>query len=961
MNAAILQRLIWKEYRFLRSFWLSTLVLVIVASVAACWLAKWHSWGLRLNGEMFFFIGTVASCLYSLGVGSMSFATEHELSTVDFLRRLPLDARHLLLSKVAVAVLSLIGLKLVLWFVASLFWMVTQGQVDVQSVWLIWSRGLLVELEFFAWGAVCSLLSRQPLLTITLSVGLHSVLLHVLLPSLMPLGQRWGILIGYESAMLGRAMFAVLLLASMTVLSEKWIRSSEPLSLAPDWWKRFLVRPRVNQDRWLARKSSATLSSQLARLSWLQWRQSRRLWTALGIPFVLGGIWKWFHLLPNADLDALFVASAGLLCLGLGVSVFHGEQVRNRFRYFAERGIKPARVWWGHLLVSLLPLAFAVTGYLLVFVPEMLPWFSSGTQLRVFELYVQPVLLSMITVFATAQLMGLLLRNALVAGAATLAALIIQGFWFAIVAGWSFIEVETQLIVGCLGFVPLPLSWLWISRWYMGHWILERQSRAVRSRLCAWFLVPFLLASCGMIAFRVWEIPSIGVEPPTREQLLTLNDDERQTATMYQTVRDAIDPPVLDPVISDHMQVPGDDPIQAVRDPIAARDLAIENRLKDSAKLVDNLMTVSRRPIGAIAGDPNEQRRTVDLLFRAIVAAERQAGDAKDWPRSLELCSTAMRVLDHWRHSGSCIDNMSSRDYERRVLNLLRQRLATVTLTVDQYRSVARQVAAWDQSFFTSTFPRNCGWSYREAIDLLRSGWQPVETSGWEGRKVLEDAWLRRWLPGETTRADRLLRLEYALARTDPWRDQSQEIGGQSVRALLTRVEALRWKTPIVPALIGSVATHGEWSGTTQALILAPVPARNLILQTWLELQAQKIELGEWPESLASLQKQDPNYDWIEYRPLGVLGKKASRPLVVRGLISQQLVLQGDEPCLVYFRTAKNRMPLPDALIEAEAQNDRDHAAGMMSSGFGDGAGIDRDRKALSLIVELLEPPAEPQ
>ncbi len=935
MNAAILQRLIWKEYRFLRSFWLSTLLLAVGASVGACYLWKWFNHRMP-TGEDFFFLATVAGCLYSLGVGSMSFATEHELSTVDFLRRLPLDARHLLVSKVAAAVLSLVGLKLVLWFVASLFWMVTQGQIDVQSVWIIWSRGLLVELEFFAWGAVCSLLSRQPLLTITLSVGLHSLLVHILLPNLLPHAELWGILPGYERAMLGRAMFAVLLLATLTVLSEKWIRSAEPLSLAPAWWKRFSVRPRVNQDRWLAGKSSATLIGQLARLSWLQWRQSRSLWTALGIPFVLGGIWKWSRLLRHDELNVLFVVSTGLLCIGLGVSVFHGEQVRNRFRFFTERGINPARVWWGHLLVSLLPLAVAVTGYLLVLVPEMFPGFPSGAQPQVFERYVQPVVLSMITAFATAQLMGLLLRNALVASAATLVALIIQGVWFGILMGWSFIDLDTQLVIGCLGFVPLPLSWLWISRWYAGHWILERQSRAVRVRLCACFLVPWLLASCGIMAFRVLEVPGIGVEPPTREELLTLNDEERQTAAMYQAVHDAIHPPVSKAVMTDQLQVSGDDPIQAVHDLIAARDLAIENRLQESAELVEDLMTASLRPVGAIAGDPAQQRRTVDLLFRAIVAAEHQAGEAKDWPRSLELCSTAMRVLNHWRHSGSCADNMSSRDYERRVLDLLRQRLATVTLTADQYRSVARQVASWDQSFFTSTFPRNCGWSYREAIDLLRSGRQPMEASGWEARRVIEDAWLRRWLPGETTRADRLLRLEYALARTDPWRDQSQMIGGQSVVARLNQVTALRWKTPIVPALIGNVATHGEWSGTTFALQLAPISARNLVLRTWLELQALKIELGEWPASLDSLQKQDPYGDWIEYRPRGVLETTALGPIVVRGLSSEKLELHGDEPCLVYFRQAQHRMPLPEALISRKNDDDRRSLAG-------------------SLLVELLD------
>ena len=108
MNVAILQRLIWKEYRVLRSFWLATLVLAIVASLAACWFETSHLWGLRLSGEDFYFLAALGSCMYALGVGGMLFAIEHELSTAAFLRRLPLDGRHLLASKLAAAVISIL-------------------------------------------------------------------------------------------------------------------------------------------------------------------------------------------------------------------------------------------------------------------------------------------------------------------------------------------------------------------------------------------------------------------------------------------------------------------------------------------------------------------------------------------------------------------------------------------------------------------------------------------------------------------------------------------------------------------------------------------------------------------------------------------------------------------------------------------------------------------------------------
>ncbi|MBC7820326.1 MAG: hypothetical protein IAG10_25870 [Planctomycetaceae bacterium] len=126
-------------------------------------------------------------------------------------------------------------------------------------------------------------------------------------------------------------------------------------------------------------------------------------------------------------------------------------------------------------------------------------------------------------------------------------------------------------------------------------------------------------------------------------------------------------------------------------------------------------------------------------------------------------------------------------------------------------------------------------------------------------------------------------------------------------------------------------------------LLWVPISPRKRLLRVWLEFQADKIEHGEWPATSETLLAQDPDYDGIEYRPHGIWGSKAPHPLVVRGLSSDRLVVQGDEPCLVYFHAAKNnRMPLPDALIAAEEGNDR-------------------DLKARSLVVELLSPPAKPQ
>ncbi len=371
MNSAILQRLIWKEYRVLRSFWLATLVFVIVASVATCAGGKRHLWGMRLSGEDFFFLAALGNCMYALGVGGMLFAIEHELSTAAFLRRLPLDARHLLVAKLTAAFISLLGLKLVLWFVASLFWMITLTDLNAGSIRTILSSGLVTELELFAWGAMFSLLSRQPLTTIICGVAGPSLVVHMLLPLSLQ-NSVGGILGHYQSWLMVRLLLSLTLLGLVAALSEKWLRSPEPLSLQPNWIRRLTFRKRVDQADWLSAKLRAapirtTAWSQLGRLMWLQWRQSRTLWCTLAIPFLVSGVWNWFHPFGNADANMLFVVSTGILCLGLGVSVFRGQQAQSRFRYFADRGISPGKVWWGHQLLVQVLLVFGAAGYLLVY------------------------------------------------------------------------------------------------------------------------------------------------------------------------------------------------------------------------------------------------------------------------------------------------------------------------------------------------------------------------------------------------------------------------------------------------------------------------------------------------------------------------------------------------------------------------------------------------------------------
>ena len=92
----------------------------------------------------------------------------------------------------------------------------------------------------------------------------------------------------------------------------------------------------------------------------------------------------------------------------------------------------------------LVPLVFVTAGYLLVFAHEMVPRTHSKSQAQVesFKL----VAFSAVTIFTTGQLAGMLVRNALVASAATLVALLVQLVWFTFVSTWSYSNGDVALV-----------------------------------------------------------------------------------------------------------------------------------------------------------------------------------------------------------------------------------------------------------------------------------------------------------------------------------------------------------------------------------------------------------------------------------------------------------------------------------------------------------------------------------
>ncbi len=87
MSAAALSRLVWKEFRILRSFWLALAALTVAGQVVV--VASVRSVESVSTISTLFLLAVYGSALYSLVSGATLFATEHETGTYEFQRILP--------------------------------------------------------------------------------------------------------------------------------------------------------------------------------------------------------------------------------------------------------------------------------------------------------------------------------------------------------------------------------------------------------------------------------------------------------------------------------------------------------------------------------------------------------------------------------------------------------------------------------------------------------------------------------------------------------------------------------------------------------------------------------------------------------------------------------------------------------------------------------------------------------
>jgi hypothetical protein len=529
----------WKEYRQMRGFWLSVLAIAVALQLIA--------FAFSAGQFPLYPLAISFAALYTLGCGATMFAMEHENGTYDFLRALPTKAIPTFLGKVAFTVISAPLLFAATWGFAALI--SSLGGRTIYIEWDIVGVWCLGSLVLFAWATLFSLLLQNVVKAALLggvagcvSVPLAARMVHEL----------FDLRDGGLPAVAVLIVFVAALICVDIWLGARWYREAVTRSGADDMARR--REEFANSYGAYEIESVASKGSMFAHLLWLQWRQSR------GMILILTGLVAWFGLALGTIgvldmvareylryfrvLGPMFIAFgvlAGTAVLPVaGASVFAGDQKRNQFRFFADRGLPPKTVWWSRHPIWIGAIAVWLAALLipaLIFAAGwarhedtnfMVSWSLLPVALRI----LLPGVLCLPLAYCFGQLCSMFFRSGILAITASIAGSYMLAWW-----AFAMSILNVPLIWSV---VPIPVILLIATRVRTRGWLIE--SNTLRSWLPVVLIlvVPGGAILSGVCLYRVYSVP--WVEPGFDVAAFTVpaSAEAVETGKMYRRAHELL-------------------------------------------------------------------------------------------------------------------------------------------------------------------------------------------------------------------------------------------------------------------------------------------------------------------------------------------------------------------------------------------------------------------------------------
>ncbi len=635
MSNPIFWRLVWKEYRMLRAFWISMAVLTVLGQL---WVLKFaRSVSVQDRVDALFTLALVFPAFYALGCGATLFATERENATYPFQRSLPVSARKLFFAKLGFGVISTPLMFVLLWLLAAFLagWQLPDGALHA-ALWAMWG---LAAVELFVWGVLFSLLLRHPLAAAILAAVAATLSVHWAASTMTPRRYLEGLQYYLDGVPL-RVAIVLLVAAADVWLGLRWLREETGDSRAwPRLFRRRASKQRVGSDRILRQ----TRGSIVRRLTWHHARQSAPLLAALGamvLPMAVFGViawiwpasWRYVHWgRPFGSAAAVFIVLGGVAAPLVGSCVFLADKQGYGFRFLAERGVRPRHVWLSRQAVWI--------AAALVWAALALPFFTREERGDPKALTVSGLLLGFAVVaYASGQFCSMFFKSGILAG---FLGLVLTGFVCSWAGLMSFLQTSWLWSVA-----PIPLILLFATWLRTPHWLLERNDWRAWLRAGASVLVPVGALLVAVCAYRVYQIPLVDPGFSPQQFARPATAEERATLQLYRQAA-AVHVPISE--FMRESETPAEETL-AYPDPALA-DWEVEwlEANEDSLKLA---IEASGRPacdfFDPLGSDGTLQ--DVRELGRLLVASARKLQDEGRLDEALERYLATLRVSRHARH-----------------------------------------------------------------------------------------------------------------------------------------------------------------------------------------------------------------------------------------------------------------------------------------------------------------------
>ena len=547
MNLAIFWRLLWKEYRLQRALWISMAVLTA--------LFLWLLNEVLIAGPdkplwLYGFALGFPAC-YALGCGAMLFAGEHENSTYQFQRALPITSLRLMAGKITFALLSTALMAGLMWSVAaySVGWMLPPDP------WAVWAMPGFCAVELLLWAMLFSLLLKRVVPAAILGVAAASISVHSLHSQFSP----GFVMDAYVQAMPWRVAVAALVALADVWLGARWLRERSGRVHRPSCAtaclqavQHCLCEAVAHREASFDRFGRPERMAMLWRLVWQQWRQSRWVVLALAaltVPLAIGAIQLWIsvhtgefsHLEVNGRATVYVGIMLAMLTVPLmGSCVFLADQQGYSFRFLADRGVPPRYVWLSRQFGALAAGVFSSIAILVALALLLVvafwapkhPYTGYATEPLILSEVSQVLalglaLLCYLVVGITAgQLCSMFFRGGVLAGFFGLLLTCLLSGWCAVMWLWG---VNWLWSVAPIPIVLLLATWLRAP-----DWLLERNNLRAWLRPGLAMAVPVAVVFTAVPLVRIHGVPVVDPGFSPDEYARPATPEEQATLDLYE-------------------------------------------------------------------------------------------------------------------------------------------------------------------------------------------------------------------------------------------------------------------------------------------------------------------------------------------------------------------------------------------------------------------------------------------